>query len=72
MNQFYSLKDAAALLRVQPYKIVYLLTTGQVKEPQRIGGKRIFKISDLRMLAQKMGITHSKDQFDQKAGSHDD
>ena len=37
MKQLYSLKDAAVILQKQPYQIVYLLTTGKVKEPLRIG-----------------------------------
>ena len=47
MNEMYSLKDAAAILQRQPYQLVYLLTTGKVEEPVRIGGKRVFTTDDL-------------------------
>ena len=66
-KQFYSLRDAAELLRVQAYRIVYLLSTGQVPEPQRIGGKRIFTLMDLHRLSEKLGQENIKDMLDKDA-----
>lgn len=56
MNRLYSLKDAAAILQKQPYQITYVLTTGKVPEPQRIGGKRVFTSEDLQRIAERLGI----------------
>jgi len=52
----FSLKDIAAILRTQPYRIVYQLTTGKVPEPKRIGGKRVFTLEDLELIAEQLGI----------------
>jgi hypothetical protein len=57
-QQFFSLKDAALILGVQAYRITYLLTTGKVSEPTRIGGKRVFDILDLHRIAKKLSIEH--------------
>ena len=71
MNQFfYSLKDIAAITHRQPYQIVYLLTTGKVAEPQRIGGKRVFTIDDLNRIAERLGVENVDDKLAQKGG-HD-
>ena len=67
-QQFYSLKDAAEVLKVQPYRIVYLLTTGQVPEPRRIGGKRIFTIMDLHRLAKQLDIENIRHDLIGKRG----
>lgn len=51
------LADVSRILRVQPYKIVYLLTTRQVPEPRlRIGGKRVFTMADVHRLAEKLQV----------------
>ena len=70
-TQFYSLRDAAEVLTVQPYRIVYLLTTGQATEPMRIGGKRIFSIADLNQLAEKLNIKNIQDVLEKRARSED-
>ena len=57
-QQLFSLKDAARILGVQAYRITYLLTTGKVSEPTRIGGKRVFGILDLHRIAQQLSIDH--------------
>lgn len=69
-TQLFSLKDIATLLNRQPYQIVYLLTTGQVLEPRRIGGKRVFTTLDLKRLAKHFGVEHIKDSLAEKGG-HD-
>jgi len=55
-TQLFSLKDIAARLKRKPYQIAYLLTTGQIKEPRRIGGKRVFTANDLKRLAKHFGV----------------
>ena len=69
-TQLFSLKDIAALLQRQPYQIVYLLTTGQVLEPRRIGGKRVFTTLDLKRLAKHFGVEPIKESPAEKGG-HD-
>ena len=55
-QDLFSLKDIVDILRTQPYRIIYLLTTGKVAEPSRIGGKRVFTIDDLKRIAERLGI----------------
>jgi DNA-binding transcriptional MerR regulator len=50
-TDYYLLGDVARSLGCQPYKIVYLLTTGQVPEPRRIGNRRLFKREDIDRIA---------------------
>lgn len=56
MEKQMSLKDVVARLKTQPYRIVYLLTTGKVPEPERVGGKRVFEIDDLNRIAKALGV----------------
>jgi DNA-binding transcriptional MerR regulator len=54
-TEFYSLGDVAQLLRTQPHKIHYLLTTGQAPEPaRRIGSRRIWTMEEILPLADKI------------------
>jgi hypothetical protein len=55
-TQLLSLKDVANRLGTQPYRIVYLLSTGKVPEPDRVGGKRVFCAEDLNRIAKQLGI----------------
>lgn len=55
-TQLWSLKDIATRLNTQHYRIVYLLTTGKVPEPNRVGGKRVFGIDDLNRIAKALGV----------------
>jgi len=59
-KQLMSLKDVAARLGTQPYRIVYLLTTGKVPEPNRVGGKRVFSTDDLNRIAKVLGVEEVK------------
>jgi hypothetical protein len=51
-TKYYLLHEAADLLKCMPYKITYLLSTQQVQEPIRIGGRRVFDHEDLVALAE--------------------
>jgi hypothetical protein len=54
---FFSLGDVARILRCQPYQMVYLISTRQVPEPRlRIGGKRIFRLTDIHRIAEKLQV----------------
>jgi DNA-binding transcriptional MerR regulator len=53
---YYLLGDVARTLGCQPYQIVYLLTTGQVPEPRRLGNRRLFKEDDICRIAARLGI----------------
>jgi hypothetical protein len=54
-NNFRLLADVARLLRTKPHKIVYLLTSGQVPEPNmRLGNRRLFSAEDIEQLAAKL------------------
>ena len=57
-NDLYLLGDVARMLGVRPYRIVYLLQTGQVPEPVlRLGSRRIFTIADCHRIAAKLNAT---------------
>ena len=54
-TEYFLLGQVARILRCQPYQIAYLLMTRQVPEPRlRIGNKRIFTISDMQRIAEKL------------------
>jgi DNA-binding transcriptional MerR regulator len=42
MKNLFLLGDVARLVGVEPYRIVYLLSSGQLPEPPRFGGRRVF------------------------------
>ena len=56
-EQLLSIREVASLLRVQPYQIAYLLTTGRVPEPKiRLGNRRAFGHEDIQRLAARMNV----------------
>ena len=66
-QNLYTIGEVARILEVQPYKIVYLINTGQVPEPAiRLGGRRAFTIEDMAGIAEKMSI-----QLGQQLGGRD-
>ena len=69
-HDYYSLADVAKILRCPPYRIVYLLTTGQVPEPYRVGNKRLFSIEDLSRLSEKLQTELAQDLLARKEGGH--
>jgi DNA-binding transcriptional MerR regulator len=53
-----SLGAVAALLKVKPYRVEYLLANGLVPEPEmRVSGRRVFAVDDVRRLAAHFKIT---------------
>jgi DNA-binding transcriptional MerR regulator len=56
MKSEFLLGQAASILGVKPYQVIYLLTTGQVPEPSRVGGRRMFCEADLQRLADALGV----------------
>jgi hypothetical protein len=55
-NDYRLLGDVARFLRTKPHRIVYLLTSGQVPEPEmRLGNRRLFSTEDIERLAAKLG-----------------
>jgi hypothetical protein len=56
MNQYYMLSDVAKVLQTKPYRIVYLLTSGQVPEVMQFGGRRMFTFGDVLRIAEKLQI----------------
>ena len=51
------------MLNVEPYRIVYLLSSGQLPEPPRFGGRRVFSPEFVEEIAKKLGIELSNDQM---------
>ena len=56
MNKYYSSGEVARLLGVQGYRISYAHTTGQIPEPVRLLGKRAYRWTDLRALAEHFDV----------------
>ena len=55
-SDWHLLGDLARTLGCKPYRIVYLLSSGQVPEPAlRLGNRRIFTGADIDNLAEKLG-----------------
>lgn len=57
MKHNYLIGDLSKRLNVPPYRIAYLLTTGQLPEPKRIGNRRIFTETDARQVAKALGVS---------------
>jgi DNA-binding transcriptional MerR regulator len=55
-NDYYTLADVSELLQVPAYRITYLLATRQVPEPGRIGNRRLFTLSDIQRIAEKLEV----------------
>ena len=71
-KEFFSLGDVAQLLRTQPHKIHYLLTTGQVPEPaRRIGARRIWTMEEILPLAEKLSQDNAAELQRQEGGDHE-
>ena len=68
-KQLLSLKDVASRLKSQPYRIIYLLTTGKVPEPNRVGGKRVFDTDDLNRIAKALGVESISEPLAAQGGS---
>ena len=68
-KQLLSLKDVATRLNTQHYRIVYLLTTGKVPEPNRVGGKRVFDTDDLNRIAKALGVESISEPLAAQGGS---
>ena len=72
MNQYYMLSDVAKVLKTKPYRIVYLLTSGQVPEVMQFGGRRMFTFADVVRIAEKLQIQIDQEvQAKGQGGSHD-
>jgi DNA-binding transcriptional MerR regulator len=41
------LSDVARELKVKPYQIVYLITTGKIPDVSRVGNRRMFSKNDV-------------------------
>ena len=63
MNEtLFSIKEAARILRVQPYQIAYLLDNNRVPEPKvRLGNRRAFSVEDIQRLADRLNVKPAKD-----------
>lgn len=61
-NNYYLLADVARILRTKPYRITYLLTSGQVPDVERLGGRRVFCDGDLVRIADRLKIQINQDE----------
>lgn len=69
MTQHYLLGEAAKILGRRPHQIAYLITTGQVPEPERrIANKRLFSERDILRLGRQLKVTPDWSQVERDAG----
>lgn len=64
MNAIFSTGEVGRLLRIQPYRITYAITSGQLPEASfRFLGKRCFSEADIAKIADHFGVepTHLLD-----------
>ena len=54
--EYFSMSDAARVLHTQSYRISYLLSTRQIPEPMRIGGRRVFTTADLTRISEVLDL----------------
>src|SRR4051812_45368773 len=58
MTQHFLLGEVAKILGRRPHQVAYLVTTGQVPEPERrIANKRLFSQNDVHRLARRFEVT---------------
>lgn len=54
-SQYFSLSDVARILGVRAHRISYQFMSQQLPEPQRLGGRRMFKWDEIIQIAEKLG-----------------
>ena len=69
-NQLHTLGDVARRLRVARHRIVYVLESGRVPEPQRLGGRRVFTEADVSAIASELNV--ETEGLHQRSDQHDD
>jgi hypothetical protein len=70
MSEVFSLGEVARRIGIQPYRIAYAISTGQVPEASfKFLGKRCFTAEDIGRVAQHFGVTQS--DSDTKGGAVD-
>jgi DNA-binding transcriptional MerR regulator len=62
IDNFSLLGDVVRTLGCKPYQITYLLTSGQLSEPARLGDRRLFTTKDIERIAAKLGIEQQKEK----------
>lgn len=60
-TDYFTLGDAARILAVPPYQITYLLSTGKLPEPKRIGNRRLFTHADLCTISEYLKLGQGKE-----------
>jgi len=69
MQQHYLLGEVARILGRRPHQIAYLITTGQVPEPeQRLANKRLFTERDILRLARLLRVEPDWSLIERDAG----
>ena len=57
MNAIFSTGEVGKILRIQPYRITYAITSGQLPEASfRFLGKRCFSKNDIENIAEHFGV----------------
>jgi hypothetical protein len=54
MATLYSLGEVGHRLAVPTYRILYLLNSRQIDEPQRVAGRRVWTLAQIEGIAERM------------------
>jgi hypothetical protein len=69
--ELYSLSGVADLLAVKPHRILYLLSTRAVPEPQlRVAGKRLWTLEEIAVLSERLKLQTAA-QLQRERGTHE-
>lgn len=55
-NKYLTLGDVGRLLNSPIHKILYLISSRQIPEPQRIAGRRVWTLPELAIISEKLKI----------------
>jgi len=69
-TEYYTLRDAARILVVKPYQIVYAISVGLLPEPRRLGGRRIFTIEELAHVSEVLKLETGKAFYERLRRDH--
>lgn len=70
-TNYFTLGEAARVLGIKNYQLAYLVSTGQIPEPMRIAGRRVFTVADLARVSELLKLQLAR-EVALKGGHHDE
>jgi DNA-binding transcriptional MerR regulator len=66
-GSYFTLADVVRTLRTQPHIVTYMLRTGRIPEPMRVGGRRLFTMEDVSRI-EAIFLRNSEQEPEGEAG----